>query len=328
MNSVIQESAQRGRCSPTTFGVEGFDIEWDVLATDARDPKPSYETHVANDIAMLSMKASRMRGRIRTTGIDRPRNGFCGVLVVMAGAQVARSGGQTHLLYPGDILAWDSSSTGDFEIFEPGERMQLLVPRDRIEALVPGLSRCRAFDRVDGKDPVAMLVRKCFETVWQNRNGMSPLDLLKSIEATLTVLALSLRGKAKCQTRSKDSIYDQVLVYIEKHLDDATLSPANIAKVHGCSLRSLHALFCGRGTTVAGHIRYRRLEQCRRDLVSGLTDPRVSDIAFKWGFTDLSHFSKLFKTSFGVTPKDYRKSVELGPLLPLAARPNIADLWA
>lgn len=51
----------------------------------------------------------------------------------------------------------------------------------------------------------------------------------------------------------------------------------------------------------------RRLENCRNDLLSqSRTGQRVSDIALRWGFNDLSHFSRAFKRSFGHSPRDYR----------------------
>jgi len=34
----------------------------------------------------------------------------------------------------------------------------------------------------------------------------------------------------------------------------------------------------------------------------------ISDIAFAVGFNDPKHFSKCFKTEFGLTPREYQKS--------------------
>ncbi|SEK54378.1 AraC-type DNA-binding protein [Roseateles sp. YR242] len=48
-----------------------------------------------------------------------------------------------------------------------------------------------------------------------------------------------------------------------------------------------------------------RLDEARRAL-SG-TDERIGDIAFNLGFTDASHFSRLFSNRFGVTPTRFRR---------------------
>lgn len=52
----------------------------------------------------------------------------------------------------------------------------------------------------------------------------------------------------------------------------------------------------------------RRLEHSRKDLLSPVhSGERISDIAFRWEFNDLSHFSRVFKQQFGCCPKDYRE---------------------
>lgn len=95
--------------------------------------------------------------------------------------------------------------------------------------------------------------------------------------------------------------------FIDEHLDDPDLSPESIARAHAVSLRQLHRLFAGRQHTVARTIRTRRLERCRRDLVS----PRsahcsVTEIARRWGFWDLGVFGRAFRETYGVSPSAYR----------------------
>ena len=60
--------------------------------------------------------------------------------------------------------------------------------------------------------------------------------------------------------------------------------------------------------TVSAWIRSRRLERCRRELADELfADRPVSAIAARWGFLDASHFSRLFRSTFGEAPTDFRK---------------------
>ena len=108
----------------------------------------------------------------------------------------------------------------------------------------------------------------------------------------------------------------RVRTYIEHRLGDPRLDVADIAAAHHVSIRALQKLFESDGQTVTGWIRARRIEHCRKDLANtSLADQPVSSIAAKWGLVDPAHFSRLFKTTYGLPPRDYRASA-----LGLAAR--------
>ena len=76
----------------------------------------------------------------------------------------------------------------------------------------------------------------------------------------------------------------------------------------GISVRYANTLLSAEGSSLERYILNRRLERCRR----ALEDPRhahrtVGEIAFAWGFSDLSHFARRFKAKFGVSPGEYRR---------------------
>ncbi|MFX5558838.1 helix-turn-helix transcriptional regulator, partial [Acinetobacter baumannii] len=79
-----------------------------------------------------------------------------------------------------------------------------------------------------------------------------------------------------------------------------------IAAAHHISVRYLQRLFETEGTTVTTWIRQRRLERIRRDLADPRIDRSTSAVAARWGLADASHFSKLFKAAYGMTPRQYR----------------------
>ena len=45
----------------------------------------------------------------------------------------------------------------------------------------------------------------------------------------------------------------------------------------------------------------------------------IGDIAYSWGFSDLSHFGRRFKAEFGCSPGDYRRQHREGVLQPCDA---------
>ncbi|WP_052499420.1 helix-turn-helix domain-containing protein [Streptomyces vietnamensis] len=95
--------------------------------------------------------------------------------------------------------------------------------------------------------------------------------------------------------------------HINRNLGDPDLSPERIARAHRISVRYLHRLFEGEGTTVGQLIRQRRLEECGRELARrGSAAPTVSAVAQRWGFVNPAHFSRAFRAAYGVTPREWR----------------------
>jgi transcriptional regulator GlxA family with amidase domain len=52
----------------------------------------------------------------------------------------------------------------------------------------------------------------------------------------------------------------------------------------------------------------RRLARCRAALDEpGQTHRSISDIAFAWGFSDMTHFGRRFTAAYGVLPREIRR---------------------
>lgn len=101
----------------------------------------------------------------------------------------------------------------------------------------------------------------------------------------------------------------RVLGFIDEHLADADLSPEVIAGAHHISVRYLHRLFQDEGTSVGRWVQRRRLEECRRDLVLGIRNRRtIASVAGRWGFLSATHFSRVFRAAYGMSPSEWRDS--------------------
>jgi AraC-like DNA-binding protein len=74
-------------------------------------------------------------------------------------------------------------------------------------------------------------------------------------------------------------------------------------------VRSLHLLFEVEGVSFGHWVTRRRLEEIKLLLANPSTaDRSIADIAFAWGFNDLSTFYRAFQTAYGVKPGDIRPS--------------------
>ncbi|WP_167343352.1 helix-turn-helix domain-containing protein [Rhodococcus erythropolis] len=110
--------------------------------------------------------------------------------------------------------------------------------------------------------------------------------------------------------RDDDSVrmVDKVRLHINRCLADPELSPPTLAVDLHVSVRFLHRLFEAESETVTAYIRRRRLEGIRNDLANpGLDTLTVTEIATRWGLTDLSTFGRLFKQAFDEAPSQFRR---------------------
>ncbi|MEU9064802.1 helix-turn-helix transcriptional regulator [Streptomyces sp. NPDC048430] len=62
-----------------------------------------------------------------------------------------------------------------------------------------------------------------------------------------------------------------------------------------------------RWTHVSRFIQRRRLEESAYELARlSRTAPTVSAIAERWGFADPTHFSRVFREAYGLSPREWR----------------------
>jgi AraC-like DNA-binding protein len=108
---------------------------------------------------------------------------------------------------------------------------------------------------------------------------------------------------------ARAAIRRRALTYIDLHLGDPSLDPAQVAAAVGVSTRYLHRVFEDGDQSLATSIRMRRLERCRADLTNQRRHgERISAIASRNGFTSQSLFAASFRKAFGISPRELRRA--------------------
>ncbi|MFQ8705676.1 MAG: helix-turn-helix domain-containing protein [Thomasclavelia sp.] len=108
-------------------------------------------------------------------------------------------------------------------------------------------------------------------------------------------------------------IIEQVLDYIEEHLQDEQLNLETISKQIGYSKYHLHRMFASViGFNIHNYIQRRRLTESARMLI--YSNLSIIEIALCSGYESQRAFSKVFKNIFKVSPGKYRKCQEFYPL--------------
>lgn len=110
--------------------------------------------------------------------------------------------------------------------------------------------------------------------------------------------------KSQMGQDSDSKMLERIVSVVNEHLSQADFGVDELCVEVGVSRSQLHRKMKEMTGVGAGEfIRNIRLEQAARMLKE--TDMNVSQVAYAVGFSNLGHFSKIFRTHFGVYPSDY-----------------------
>lgn len=122
----------------------------------------------------------------------------------------------------------------------------------------------------------------------------------------LGVFVLSNADNSVSRELKMDYRVRAVLCLIES---DKSIRVSELAERVNLSPNHLEVLFKAEvGACIKAHQRRLRLEEAADLLRDSFLN--VSEIAYRVGFAEASHFSKTFKSCFGITPTEFRKRME------------------
>jgi AraC-like DNA-binding protein len=230
-----------------------------------------------------------------------------------AGSSVLSQGGRDTALTPGDLAIYDTTRPYDLRLDGPFGMVVLMFPRSLLN--VPERSlRLITGQRIPGDRPLPRLIGPFVTGLTQHTDNHVPETNRLLCDALLDMLAAALADELGIDTSPSPgprqaAMLHRIKTYIDDQLSDPDLDPTAIAAAHHISPRYLRKLFEAEGDSVSRWIRRRRLENCHRDLAEPtLFDKSVTAVASRWAFTDAAHFSRLFRSTFGESPREYRQS--------------------
>lgn len=137
----------------------------------------------------------------------------------------------------------------------------------------------------------------------QHRLAEQGMDLL--------AMALSEQGKGQALRGSRrNALLFRIKDHVSARLADTDLSLASVSAHFGISARYVNNLFQQEQTSFGRYVLAARLRRCARDLrESALAGTQISEIAYRWGFTDMAYFSRVFKAHYERSAREYRREL-------------------
>ncbi|MEV5835493.1 helix-turn-helix domain-containing protein [Nocardia sp. NPDC052112] len=255
-------------------------------------------------LTIADFDGGRFAGRRAVAGGSIDRGQLVGVSMNLSGRVVCRYAGEEVLLAPDQLLVWDGELAQGFDAVDPHRELTLLLPRDRVpDGLATLASRSAGAVSAAAGTGLLAIAADQLRSIARELENLSDAALSIACQSFFDTLDSALAPlDARPPSTTRAAMLVRIRRYIEDHLDDPGLCAGSIAAAHDISVRTLHLVFADTGTTVGRWIRDRRLKECYRELARAGGYRTVTEVAYRWGFSDAAHFSRSFKQAFGVTP--------------------------
>ena len=211
---------------------------------------------------------------------------------------------------PGDCLAYDVSCPHTIVSPALTRHEVVIVPKDLLQERGFRLAKMSP-RKLSARSGTGRIAYDFVHATFDEASKLSPSNASGVADSLIDLLLLPLReADAMFDRVGPEAMYVRAQGFIREHLRDPDLSIDQISAALGCTKRYLHMLFSDRGMTVSDYIWNARLQNCRHELETqcGKT---ITDVAFSWGFSSSSHFSRIFRKYFGVVPSSINKAQHL-----------------
>jgi AraC-like DNA-binding protein len=216
-----------------------------------------------------------------------------------------------NLLETGGAHFFHNCLPGIFHADEGGEYWLITMPS---KVIVPrfGDSSSLIGCRIAESKPELRLLTAYLNAVYQT-SGLDDANTKAVIGTQVTDMVVAAIGcideaaQANAGRGVRAARFKLVQEEIRKRYNEPMLNGDRIARAVGLSTRYVQQLFEENGRTLSSEIINERLRAARRELADpGLDGDKISDIAYRCGFSDLSHFNRAFRQKYGETPKGVR----------------------
>jgi AraC-like DNA-binding protein len=281
---------------------------------DARhDPRAGILTGRVGPVDVTAVASGPPHRAFRTRRLIRASDaGQFKIHVAVRGRAVWAQGDREAELAPGDFTLVDlSRPCQGADRDDVHEAVVVMFPHGTVPLPADELARLTAVP-ISGREGLGVPISSLARHLGGHLAGYGATGGARLATALIDLLVVALAERVDrvagiAPDTRRRALLATVQTFIEQRLGDPALSPSRVAAANHISVRYLHKLFEAQDTTVAGWIRRRRLEHCRRDLLDpALRHWPVSAIGARWGLMDAAHFSHVFRAAYGQPPARYR----------------------
>src|SRR6266576_3016132 len=280
-----------------------FDV--DPLEASSLDGRINYTT--VSRLKLCQIEASQHRLAHPVSRSASGEHPYVKILFQTYGISHFEQGGRRIEVAPGDCLAYDVSCPHTITNPMLTRHEVVIVPKELLRERGFHLEKMSAC-KISSRAGTGRIAHEFVHAAFGEATRLSPTSAAGVAESLIDLLLLPLREADTAFDRvGPEAMYIRAQAFIRERLRDPDLCIDQISAALGCTKRYLHMLFSDKGMTVSDYIWRARLLHCRQELETqhGKT---ITDVAFSWGFSSSSHFSRVFRKHFGFVPSSIHKA--------------------
>lgn len=229
----------------------------------------------------------------------------------VSGTVVLSQGGRDALLQPGDMTLLDPQAPYRAKFMRDSKVLVVKPNRRIIEARLGriGDETARVIRPSTAEASLASSVLRMLPPELGRFSSESE-ELVREHTLDLVCVALttSLGKDESRKSASRSMTLMRLRAVVDALLTDPELTACRVVAVAGVSMRYANALLASEGTSIMRLVWERRLARCRQALEDPAQSHRsVSEIAYGWGFSDMTHFGRRYRDRYGLLPSEWRK---------------------
>lgn len=230
------------------------------------------------------------------------------VNVMAEGRAFAIQGANQFFVEQGDIFIQNANQPYTMEINSNFRILTLRVPAKLMaNYMIPVDSICSVPLSLAGK--TASIASSILLSLHENVDEISSNDAELAVGSALMMIGAAAAQLTAPPRTASHASFGRIIQFIDRNLRCPDLNSALVADAAGITVRQLNRIFENEHETVSRLILRRRLERCRLDLLSqGLASRTIGEVAYYWGFNNLSHFSESFRQAYGASPRETRRA--------------------
>jgi AraC-like DNA-binding protein len=264
--------------------------------------------HVLQGLRTLAWQGSAMLFKRSQANIADGDDSI-GMIICSPRRSLLSQRGQEIELRAGDAIALLHAEPA-IVTYEEGLQFGLSVPRDALTPRVTNIDSL-AMRPISRRTEALRLLMTYLRSALRDGALAAPKLRDAVVNHIHDLAALAISECAPLGESSGSAVvaarHSAALDHITKHFQDPELSLELVARCQGISPRYLQHLMTSSGTSFTERVNELRLQRAFALLIeSHGRARRISDIALEVGFSDISHFNRLFRTRFGVSPRGVR----------------------